>query len=311
LSLSLEAVSREHFRQEVNYNISVTLNDKFHELTAFQTIEYINNSPDTLGYLYFHLWPNAMSGNNTRLARQIFRIQGRQRLFDDPRLKGYIDSLDFTVDGLRVKWILLPDPDICRILLNMPANPGDTIIITTPFRVKLPGGQISQLGHIGESYQIAHWYPKPAVYDRFGWHPAPWTDGPAIPSEKGCFEVSITLPANYIVGATGNLQSESEIRWLDMLVADTTWKRTHYYAGTRFPPSSLQNKTILYSATNTSDFAWFADKRFNVMKGSLELPETGREVTTWTMFTNLQARLWTRCPGICEKCDIIFFRSFG
>jgi hypothetical protein len=103
LSLCPELASQDYFRQEVNYNIHVTLNDKLHELTAFQTIEYINNSPDTLGYLYFHLWPNAFSANNTRLARQIFRIQGRQRLFDDPLLQGYIDSLDFRVDGMRVE----------------------------------------------------------------------------------------------------------------------------------------------------------------------------------------------------------------
>jgi hypothetical protein len=305
------AASQDNFRQEVNYIIRVTLNDKLHELTAFQTIEYINNSPDTLGYLYFHLWPNAWSGNHTRLARQIFRIQGRQRLFDDPLLQGYIDSLDFRVDGMRVEWDLLPDPDICRILLTRPINPGDTLIITTPFRVKLPGGQTSQLGHIGESYQIAHWYPKPAVYDCLGWHPVPWTDGPVIPSEKGGFDVSITLPANYIVGATGNLQSGSEIRWLDMLVADTTWKITHYYAGTRFPPSSVQRKTIRYNAANTTDFAWFADKRFNVMKGSTELPETGREVITWLMFTNLQARLWIDAPEYVNGSILYFSGLLG
>ena len=39
--------------------------------------------------------------------------------------------------------------------------------------MKLPSGKISRLGHIGESYQLTQWYPKPAVYDRDGWHPMP------------------------------------------------------------------------------------------------------------------------------------------
>ena len=53
-----EVSSQEYFQQEVNYRIHVTLNDKLHELSAFETVEYINNSKDTLQFLYFHLWPN-------------------------------------------------------------------------------------------------------------------------------------------------------------------------------------------------------------------------------------------------------------
>jgi hypothetical protein len=44
-------------------------------LHAFEQIEYINASPDTLYFLYFHLWPNAYSDNNTDLAKQLFRVQ--------------------------------------------------------------------------------------------------------------------------------------------------------------------------------------------------------------------------------------------
>lgn len=286
-------LSRDHFQQETNYTIHVTLDDRRHELSAFQRVEYINNSSDTLWVLYFHLWPNAWSSNNTGLARQLLMSHGRQRLFEDPQLRGYIDSLDFRVDGRHVQWNTKPDlPDICRINLNEPVAPGDTICITTPFRVKIPDGRTSQLGHIGESYQMAHWYPKPAVYDKSGWHPMPWLDGAGTYSEFGSFDVSITLPDNYIVGATGNLQNDDEIRWLNKLAADTTWKTTYLYGGIRFPPSSGKMKTLRYKVDLANDFAWFADKRFNVMKGQVELPGSEREVTTWVMFTNLQARLW-------------------
>jgi hypothetical protein len=63
-----QAFPQEYFQQEVNFKIHVTLNDKQHELNAFESVEYINNSPDTLKFLFFHLWPNAYSGNNTSLA---------------------------------------------------------------------------------------------------------------------------------------------------------------------------------------------------------------------------------------------------
>ena len=128
------------------------------------------------------------------------------------------------VDSLRVQWHLVPElTDICKIILNEPLKQGDTIIITTPFHIKIPKGVTSRLGHIGELYQITQWYPKPAVYDRTGWHQMPYLDQGEFYSEFGRFEVSITLPANYVVGATGNLQNEEEMKWLDMLSADSSW----------------------------------------------------------------------------------------
>ena len=175
-----------------------------HELYGFESVDYINNSPDTLRFLYFHLWPNAYSNNNTALARQIFSMKGKEKLFKDPELRGFIDSLDFEVESNRVQWYLLPEsPDICTIILNKALKPGDTIQITTPFHVKIPKGVTSRLGHIGESYQISQWFPKPAVYDKDGWHQMPYLDQAEFYSEFGSFDVSITLPANYVVGATG------------------------------------------------------------------------------------------------------------
>ncbi len=67
--------------------------------SGYESVEYINNSPDTLDFLYFHLWPNAYSDNNTELAKEIFRRKGKGKLFSDPELRGYIDSLDFKADS--------------------------------------------------------------------------------------------------------------------------------------------------------------------------------------------------------------------
>ena len=285
--------SQDYFQQEVNYKIHVTLNDRKHELNGFESVEYINNSPDTLGFLYFHLWPNAYSDNNTELAKEIFITRGKGRLFNDPELRGYIDSLDFKAKGYHVQWNLLSGfPDICKIMLNKSLKHGDTIYITTPFHVKIPKGITSRLGHIGESYQISQWYPKPAVYDRSGWHQMPYMDQAEFYSEFGSFDVSITLPANYVVGATGNLQNEEEKKFLDMLSEDTSWMKTPDKRGADFLPSSNQMKTLRYTENQIHDFAWFADKRFHVLKGKVKLPDSGREVATWAMFTNQESQLW-------------------
>ena len=291
--LCSEVSAQGVFQQEVNYKIQVTLNDKRNELNAFEEIQYINKSTDTLHFIYFHLWPNGYSNNNTALARQLLRSKGKEKLFKDPQLKGAIDSLDFKVDDSQIQWHLLPgQPDICQLLLNKPLYPGDTLHITTPFHVKIPKGVTSRLGHIGESYQISQWYPKPAVYDKDGWHQMQYLDQGEFYSEFGNFDVSITLPSNYTVGATGNLQNERETERLNQLAADTNWENYKGTKETYFPPSSQQMKTLRYTQGQVHDFAWFADKRFHVLKGSVKLPESGREVTTWVMFTDQQANLW-------------------
>ncbi|MBN2665406.1 MAG: M1 family metallopeptidase [Bacteroidales bacterium] len=305
-----DASSQDYFQQAVNYEISVTLNDRLHELNGFESVEYINNSPDTLGFLYFHLWPNAYSDNNTPLARQVFSMRGKQKLFRDPELRGYIDSLYFEADGNPVQWHLLPEtPDICMLTLNKPLRPGDTVLLTTPFHVKIPKGVTSRLGHIGESYQITQWYPKPAVYDRDGWHQMPYLDQAEFYSEFGSFDVSITLPDNYVVGATGNLQNEEEREILERYSTDTLWTRTGYYRSNEYPPSSENMKTLRYTAGNVHDFAWFADKRFNVRKGTVKLPD--KEVTTWVMFTDQEAYLWKDAISYVNSAIAYFSKWIG
>ena len=288
-----KAYSQKYFQQKVNYSINVSLNDKSHELSAFEKVEYTNNSTDTLHYLYFHLWPNAYSDNKTDLAKQLFDRSGKERLFNDPELRGYIDSLNFRIDKEPVHWQYLPgQPDICKIILNKPLYPGGSITISTPFHVKIPKGVTSRLGHIGQSYQISQWYPKPAVYDNNGWHQMPYLDQGEFYSEFGSFNVFITIPSNYIVGATGDLQNKHESEMLDKLASDTSWIKNSKAGDVNFPPSSLHTKTLHYTGINVHDFAWFADKRFHVLKSKVTLHGSGKVVITWLMFTNQQSDLW-------------------
>jgi len=304
--------SQVYFQQEVNFTIDVTLNDTLHELNGYEEVQYTNNSLDTLPVLYFHLWPNAYSDNNTPLARQIFSFNGKQKLFKDPELRGFIDSLDFRVNDLPVSWELLPDqPDICKIRLNSPLIPGEKIVISTPFHVKIPEGVTSRLGHIGQTYQITQWFPKPAVYDRNGWHPISYLDQGEFYSEFGRFDVSITLSEHYIVAASGDLQDTAELAILDALAADTAWMSIRMLGKTKQLPHSTTTKTLHYRGEKMHDFAWFADKQFNVMKSKIKLPESGKEITTWVMVTARQSRLWHKALIYTNEAIMDFSRLIG
>jgi len=299
-ALVFNGFSQEYFQQQVDYKIEVTLVDSNNILSAYEEFVYTNNSNCELNYIYIHLWPNAYKNNNTALAKQLYDMKNMSLQYATEKDRGWIDSLDFKINGEIAKWEFDPEHiDIAKLYLNRSLEPGEKITVSTPFRVKIPSGKISRLGFVGESFQITQWYPKPAVFDVNGWHQMPYLTQGEFYSEFGSFDVSITLPKNYVVGATGDLQTKSEIMFLDSL-ADATalkfkekkFRGSKYKEKTVFPKSSSEYKTIRYTQKNVHDFAWFADKRFEVLKGEVELPHSKRKVTTWCMFVPHHFKLW-------------------
>lgn len=291
----LYAQDEMYFQQEVDYRIAVELDDSSHVLTGDIEIKYTNNSTDTLSYLYFHLWPNAYKNQQTAFAKQLLNSDRLDFHFSKKEDRGFIDQLEFTCNGEPIPWKEdFLNPDITKLNLPQAIPPGETVTITTPFRVKL-SNNFSRLGHVDEAYMICQWYPKPAVYDKDGWHQMPYLDQGEFYSEFGSFDVSITLPENYVVGATGDLQTASEKAFLDKKAASS--QKVDYetvsYGDNQIPASSKKKKTIRYTAENVHDFAWFADKRYYVQKGSVELA-SGRSIETYTMFTDREADLWNK-----------------
>lgn len=297
------AVSAQtYWQQKVEYTISVKLDDTKHQLSGQESFVYHNNSPQTLDRMYIHLWPNAYRDGSTALAKQQYAGGEQQLRYGADSIHGFIDSLDFSVNGIRVMLQYdVQHQDIAYIVLPAPLQPGESVTVATPFRVKIPSGEISRLGHIGQSYQITQWYPKPAVFDKNGWNAIPYLNQGEFYSEFGTYDVSITLPKNYVVGATGDLQTESEKSFLDELAEKTKGdlqqllsQKQGRFGKTAFPPSAGEWKTIRYTQKDVHDFAWFADKRYAVLKGEVELPHSKRKVTSWAMFVPHNALHWQK-----------------
>jgi len=208
-------LGEKYFQQNVDYEIEVSLNDSDRTLSAFEKIHYKNNSPDTLNYIWFHIWPNAYKNDSTALAKQFKRLGSTRFQYTKEKDRGYIDSLDFFVNDVKASWDLHPEHiDIAKISLENSLAPGQSLRIETPFFVKLPR-VVSRLGHSGDHYEITQWYPKPAVYDKEGWHPMPYLNMGEFYSEFGTFDVKITLPEHYRIMATGDILmvKESLIGW--------------------------------------------------------------------------------------------------
>lgn len=264
LVLAQPKTRQAEWQQRCDYYLNVSLNDKDHTLNGDAKFVYTNNSPNALTEMYFHIWPNAYKDDLTDFAIQQLENGSSKFHFADDSLRGYIEKLDFKIDGETVDWAYYNNQiDIALLTLKKPIEPGQTVEITTPFFVKIPGS-FSRFGHEGQSYQITQWYPKPAVYDVNGWNPMPYLDQGEFYSEFGKFEVKITIPDNYVVAATGELQEQDEH---DFLMDRTN----NPLRGKKDLPTADELKTITYVQDNIHDFAWFADKRFNVRQDDVTL----------------------------------------
>lgn len=269
--------SQTNWQQRVEYTINVSLDDVNHVLRGDEEFTYYNESPDTLTELYIHLWPNAYKNNETAFGKQKIENGKTDFYYLPDEDRGWIDSIDFKIDGIKANWQLTDDIDIAKVVLTKPILPGQKVVVSTPFKVKLPT-VISRMGHEGQLYCITQWYPKPAVYDVNGWNPMPYLDQGEFYSEFGSFKVNITVPKNYVVAASGRLQNTEEKEWLFE-------KSKHKFDGENrskeFPVSFKETKTLTFLQDSIHDFAWFADKRFSVERSEVTLPKSGRKVTTW------------------------------
>ncbi|MBU2019701.1 MAG: M1 family metallopeptidase [Bacteroidetes bacterium] len=306
------AKSQNYWQQKVDYTINVALDDTKHTLKGSVKMIYHNQSPENLDKIYIHLWPNAYRSDQSSLGKQIYQSGNQLLKYGEDSIKGNISEIDFKVNDLAATWNLDPaHEDIAIIQLTNPLKSGEKVTISTPFSVKIPSGEISRLGHVGQSYQITQWYPKPAVYDKNGWHPIPYLNQGEFYSEFGSYDVYITLPENYIIGATGDLQNQKEISFLNEKANNDKINLELLSSDSKnvnaFPPSSDQTKTLHYKQQNVHDFAWFADKRFLVLKDSVELPASKKMVTTWAMFTPRNKALWKNSSEYLK--DAIYYYS--
>ena len=290
LLIGTNAQTQTYWQQTVNTKIDVRLDDREHLLHAYEELTYTNHSPDTLHSIYLHIWPNAYKNDHTPFARQLEDKGNTSFYYAQQEERGYIDSMDFVVDGQSVEYFIAENtPDIARVDLKKPLLPGSTIKMTTPFMVKLPK-VFSRLGHTGQAYYISQWFPKPAVYDAKGWHPISFLDQGEFFSEYGSYDVSITLPKNYIVMATGNCTDDKENTWLDSL--SKLPLPTDSITNNPTITSATDTKTIHFHEDNIHDFAWFADKRWIVRKDTVTSPGTGNIITVYTAFWPSYKKVW-------------------
>ncbi len=253
-SAPAHAQTSETWQQEVAYEMDITLLADRHQMRGTQRLVYTNNSPDTLRTAYYHLYFNAFNPQSAMAERnrQLPDPDGRvvPRIFNlGPEEVGYHRVLSLTQDGRPVDYVVTGT--VLRVDLAEPILPGASTTFEMAFRSQVPlqTRRSGRDNREGIDYSMSQWYPKMAAYDLRGWHPDPYI-GREFYAPFGTFDVEITAPAAYTLGATGVLQNPEEVgHGYDRA---GTWRPEDYTA-------SADSLTWHFTAEQVHDFAWAAD----------------------------------------------------
>jgi aminopeptidase N len=244
-SFLLQAAAKKHddyFQQRLRYKINAELNPYLHRIDAEERLVYINNSPDTLDAIYFHLYlnkykKNAYMEDGLRKCESggitIFKIEE-----NDSLQKNY--SIDHT---------------LMKLKLHQSVDPGDSVRFYFKFASKMPPAS-GRYGYMGDHFDVGNWYPTPVVYDRAGWHLNQHIDNEFY-QEWADFRVDLRVPKGFIVGATGNL-----------LNADSALQDTSQAVKKWFYHNIEDTITTLwqFEAKMVHDFAWTADPEYVLLQ---------------------------------------------
>jgi hypothetical protein len=249
LLYSILATGQPAWKQDLRYQLEVKLDDKLQTLDGIMKLRYINNSSDTLHYIWFHVWPNAYRNDRSSYSEQLLQNGKTGFYFSDKESKGYINQLEFRVDSEMATVQDHPEYiDVVKLILLKPLAKGDSVLVSASFHVKLPFN-FSGTGHVSHNYQVSNWYPEPAVYDRKGWHPLPFLEQGGAYHESADYNVDVQIPVNYMIAA-GSLPESSQ-------------------------DNTDGSRSYRFSLKNANSFSWVADKHLRQKKDSVQL-ESGK-----------------------------------
>lgn len=276
------APGHAYYQQKADYKISLTLDDDSQKITGEETITYTNNSPDHLEYLWMQLDQNMRAAESDTKLINVEKMEDfrsirdvRKKLIDfDGGFK--IQSIT-TTSGKKMKYAI--NKTMLRIDLDKPLAPNSSISFDISWwyniNDRMQIGGRSGFEHFEEEdnylYTIAQFYPRMCVYnDVEGWQNKQFLGRGEFTLPFGDYEVSIKVPSDHIVAATGELQNANSIltsaqrsRLKKAASSDQpVMIVTQEEAEKAEKSKATGTKTWVFKATNVRDFAFASSRKF-------------------------------------------------
>ncbi|MGI4883487.1 MAG: M1 family metallopeptidase [Janthinobacterium lividum] len=300
-----------YWQQRADYTIAVTLDDAKQAITGRETITYTNLSPDTLPYLWVQLDQNLFDKNSITTATQVAALDARvpfqavdnllQHDFDG----GFKIEAVTAADGKALAHVI--NHTMMRVDLPRALGPKQSVSFKINWRYNI-NDQLKINGRSGYEffpqdknylYEIAQFYPRMAVYSDFqGWQNKQFLGNGEFALPFGDYRVSITAPADHVVGATGTLQNASQV------LTGAQQARLRQAVGARKPvlivsqDEAVKNessqagrtKTWTFAAKNVRDFAWCSSRKF--IWDAMGVQQNGKPVMCMSYYPKEGNPLW-------------------
>lgn len=257
-----------------SYRINATLDPVKHTITGRQKLTWRNRSDRPVDAVYLHLYLNAFSGPGSTFFTEMREQRSgfRSGVGMDEGEWGYIELRKVEQAGVPVRWTFVQpdggpatDRTVVRLDLPQPVAPGASTTLDIDFFDQLPR-VTARTGYFGSFHLVAQWFPKIAVLELPGergataprWNAHEFHLHSEFYADFGLYDVTLTVPEGYTVGATGKLRGKP--------VAEGGMVSHRYVQG------------------DVHDFAWTADNRYaEPLTGSFRRAD-GREVGVRVLF---------------------------
>ena len=309
------APGHEYWQQQADYKMSLELDDEKQRLYGEETITYTNNSPDALTYLWLQLDQNNHDPKSIATTTDQSTLDTRVAL---PQLKRIFSTDDY---GFKIDWVrdannqALPFKVVetmMRVDLPKPLRKGEKIV----FKIKWWFNIIDRMRVGGRSgweyfpedknylYTIAQHFPRMCVYsDVTGWQHKQFLGSGEFTLSFGNYEVSLTVPADHIVGATGVLQNPSQV--LTPLQMERFNKAKNSFsepvmivtegeAKEAEKTKATGKKTWTFKAENVRDFAFCSSRKFIWDAMGVKQSQGGANVLAMSYYPKEGNPLWEK-----------------
>ena len=261
---------KAYWEQDVQYKIDAVMHEDDSHVEGNEELTYWNNSPDTLHFVYFHLFQNAfIKGSHLHDLEAANKVKVHMGKNELAGLGIVLDNIQ--VNGQAVKTEL--DNTILKVYLPTPLYPNSKAVFKMGFNTYYDNGSTRRRMQMYPAWGFTHyngcqWFPKVCVYDRMhGWDTYQHLNREFY-GDFGLYDVTLDFPSNYIVEATGVLQNRKEML-PDTLRAKLDVKN---FANKKWeePPSIIipyvkgERKKWHFIGNNVHDFAFTADPSFRI-----------------------------------------------
>ena len=261
-----------YWQQDVDYKIKARIDEKTDIISASEELTYYNNSPDTLNFVFFHLYQNAFQPGS--YFDKMTRENGVTPKYGKYEVqKKNTEILSLSSNGIKLKQE--EDNTIVKVYLTKPLFPNDSIKFQINFNSYFDSGTQRRRMKTFKTYGYkhfdgVHWYPRICVYDRkFGWETDQHMEKEFY-GDFGTFDVELNFANNYVVEATGTLLNQNEVLPEDLRkkLDISNFKNKPMYSApsviTPYDSTEKTRKTWKYHSINVHDIAFTADPTYRI-----------------------------------------------